>query len=358
MYSTLERFRIAARGGKPDRVPVAFLAGGDFISWFAGYSTANSIEYWKGDYETKLAAQISLVKTFKDAIFWPGIWPDYGPVVEASALGCDVIFPQDSSPHILTSSLKRLDAVEQLEAPDPRHDGLMPKVLEGYEYMKEKIPKELSESHGYLDGIAFSMGPADIAALVVGYEQLVLAIAEYPDAAEKLMKVTTRTVIDWIAAQLDVTGEPRLVIVMDDAIGLIKQSSFDKLYLRHINRVYDTYRQTDAVLLFHNCGNVAHLVDRLGEIKATSFNYGPEMGTAKMKAKLEKRMSLLGGLSPWGPLLTGKSPEVEADCSRAIREGSKDGGFTLCTEGSLGVGTHKENIYAAIAAAEKYGKYC
>jgi len=357
MYTPADRFRVAATGGKPDRVPVTFLAGGDAVSWFAGYSGNRAVEYWRGDHATKLAAQLSLVRAFPGAVFLPGIWPDYGPVVEASALGCEVVFPQNGPPHIAPSSLKGLDAVDSLEVPDPLRDGLMPKVLEGYRFMKKSVERELSETHGYLEGIAFSMGPADIAALVIGYEQFVQALVELPDVAEKLIRITTRTAKEWIAAQLEVTGEPKLIVVVDDAIGLIKRSVFDNLYLHHVNSILSPYAGKDAVLLFHNCGNILHLIDSLTQIKATAFNYGPDMGTAMIKTKLGKKISLVGGLSPWGPLLRGSVPEVERDCRRAIEEGSEEGGFALGTEGSIAVGTPRENVQAAIVAAEKYGRY-
>ena len=40
--------------------------------------------------ELKLKTQIKFKRRFSEAILYPGVWPDYGTVVEPSAFGCDI----------------------------------------------------------------------------------------------------------------------------------------------------------------------------------------------------------------------------------------------------------------------------
>ena len=78
----IENILNASNMGKSESVPLALLAGGEYISWFTGMSKS----YYYGDnYKLKLGAQLEFVTKFPEILFWPGLWPDYGSVIEPSS---------------------------------------------------------------------------------------------------------------------------------------------------------------------------------------------------------------------------------------------------------------------------------
>ncbi len=69
----LQRFKVTAKLGIPDQVPVMPLATGHYIAPFA---RIDERDYW-WDPVKKLKAQLNLQDRFPDIMFYPGIWPDY-----------------------------------------------------------------------------------------------------------------------------------------------------------------------------------------------------------------------------------------------------------------------------------------
>jgi len=208
----LERFKVAAKLGVPDQVPVLPFATGHYLAWFAGLKER---DYW-WDPVKKFEAQIKLHERFPDVMFYPGIWPDYSVAVEVSALGCSIYWPENASPQVR----QHVKDIDSIEPPDPQKDGLMPKALETYRYMQDNLPARYMEEYEYLDGWAMSLGPVDIAALTVGYDFLFEKFYTEPEKAHKLLEITTETVIRYIKAQEKIGGKLKRFLIADDAVGL------------------------------------------------------------------------------------------------------------------------------------------
>ena len=195
----LERFLAASRLEEGDHVQAAPFITGHFILWFAGIPDERAVEYWGRDYKKKLYAQLKTIKAFEsfpDVLIWPGVWADFGPAVETSALGCNIIFSDKASP-FPEPVVKDLEAIDRLRIPDPKKDGLMPLALEAYSYMVKKVPPELGERYGYGQW-THALGPSDIAGLCMGYDKFLIGLYRYPDSIQRIMKIAAETTILWI----------------------------------------------------------------------------------------------------------------------------------------------------------------
>ncbi|MEM1525253.1 MAG: uroporphyrinogen decarboxylase family protein, partial [Nitrososphaerales archaeon] len=231
-------FERVAHLQKVDQIPISLLAAGDFIIYFS--KLTNQIDYWGKDYKKKFLAQIKLVKAFPEILFLPGIWPDFNYTIEASALGCKIIFCENAPPKI-ESTLKRFEDIEHLEIPDPHKDGLMPLALEAYQYMIDNLPIDLKNNYGYLDGLAVAMGPTDLASLIAGYERFFSNFYKNPDLIHHLMKITTQTIIEWIEAQCDVTGGKRLIILFEDSISFVSKEQYLKFCNPYLKEIFEKF---------------------------------------------------------------------------------------------------------------------
>jgi len=354
----LDRFITASQLKFADHVPASPFITGHFILWFAGFPEDRAFEYWGRDYEKKIYAQLKTIKAFEafpDVMIWPGVWADFGPAVETSALGCNIIFPDRSSPFPIPA-VKKVEDIDHLRVPDPRKDGLMPLALEAYRYMAKKVPRHLRERYGYGQWV-HALGPSDISGLCMGYDRFLIGIYRYPDSIKRLMKVAAETTLLWIEAQRDAIGSDLLTYISGDTDCFLNPDHFTNFSYPHISDTCKKLKREGNVVLYHNDGDTTHLLDRLKDVGANMFNYGQEMSTATVKKKVGEKMALVGGLNSIGVLLNGEPEEVEEHSKKAIFEGGINGGFVLSNEGGMASHTPWENILAMINSATKYGEY-
>ena len=270
------------------------------------------------------------------------MWADFGVAVETSALGCELVFPENAAPGVKQTPVKKPEDIENLEVPDPKKDGLMPLALETIEYMKRNVPTDLMSAYGYLEGFGISIGPTDLAGLVIGYDRFIVWQLNYPDLIHKAMRIATETVISYIQAQLETSGGANLVIVADDATGFLNRASFERFSFPYVQEVLRKFYRRDKMVLFHSDSDNMAIVDKIKEWPFHIYNYGPRMDAEILKGKLAGRIALIGGLAPLGPLRYGKTEEVDRACKEAMQKGAKGGGFVLSTCGGTAAGTPEE----------------
>ncbi len=355
----LERFLAASRLEATDRVQAAPFITGHFMLWFAGIPEERAFEYWGRDYGKKLGAQLKTIEAFRnrfpDVMLWPGIWADFGPAIEPSSLGCEVVFPERASP-FPQPRIKDLEDIDRLQVPDPEKDGLMPLALEAHRYMVKKIPSSLEKQYGYGQW-THALGPSDIAGLSMGYDRFLIGLYRYPDSIHKLMEIAAETTVAWIEAQRDTIGSDLLTFISGDTDNFLNPVQFKTFSYPYISSVCSKLRKKQNVVLYHNDGDTTHLLDDLGKVEANMFNYGQGMSTAVIKEKVGRKMGLVGGLNSIGAMLNGKAEDVRAEARKAILEGAVGGGFVLSNEGGMASHTPWENIVAMIESARGSERY-
>ncbi len=345
-----QRFETAARGGMPDQVPCMPFLTGHFIAWF---NQMEEGDYW-AEAEPKLAAQLAVQERFPEVMLYPGIWPEYSVVIEASALGGEPTFPRNASPQ-LEPFLKTPDQVMALEPANPHQAGLMPKALETLRYMLDHCPKTWIDQYGYLAGSAIVLGPTDVAGLSRGYDIFGEDIYKRPEVAHHLMDVATDSIINFLKAQAEIGGRFHRFMVADDSIGFISKRHFVEFSQPYIRRIFDAF--PDAIKILHCDANTTHLLDVMADTGMDVFNFDSNMDIALVKQKIGDRICLLGNIAPLTVLLEGSPDEVEAESKRLIDIGKPGGGFIFTAGSGTARGTPADNIEAMIKACQKYGQY-
>jgi len=346
----LQRFKIAAKLGTPDRVPVMPFATGHYLAWFGGLDQK---DYWT-DVVKKLKVQLEFQNKFPDVMLYPGIWPDYGTAVEPSAFGTKIHWPQNGPAMIYPVDIKNIE-----EPADPWKDGLMPKALKDYEYMLRNIPPLYKEKYEYLDGWAISLGPVDIAALSVGYNVLFDKFYTDPKEVHRLLKITTETVIRYVRAQEKIGGKLRRYLIADDSSGLISLQHFKEFILPYMKKIFSVFSY--GIGIFHCDSNTSHLLDSITEIGMDVFNFGPEIDIKEIKDKIGDKVCLLGNIPSTdivkipaaNTLQKGTVEDIYRVCKQLIEIGKPGGGYLLTTGSGMTAGTPLENIEAMIESVNK-----
>jgi uroporphyrinogen-III decarboxylase len=333
-----DHFLTAARGGRPERVPVALIVDSPWMPGFAGMHT---LDFFL-DTRLWLDTHLALLARFPHVVFLPGFWVEYGMANEPSAFGARIVWHPDSPPSLRPLAIPPSEW-PHLPRPDPETDGLMPLVLRRIERLEKG---RLPEPHRIR--FAAARGPLAVAAHVLGTTTLLEATAAEPEATAAALEVFTDTTIAFLRAQLARLREPLGILLLDDLPGMLSPRGFDRLALPFLQRVFDAF--PGRLRLYHNDTPCAHLLPRVGQLHCEVWNFSHEMDITAVRAALP-RMALLGNVAPLATLVRGTPEQVYREARACVEKAAPGGGFILSAGGGLSPGTPAENIDALVRAA-------
>ena len=337
--NVLNRFLQAVNHRQPGQVPVVFWNTSPFVCSLFDVK----VKDYHLDPQLKLKTQLALQKEYPQVMLLPGIYPEFGTVVEASSFGCEVVWFENDAPYV-KPAIKNLQDVVHLKPPNPQKDGLMPRVLEEYRYFWNSLDKRYIDNYGHLDGVAFSMGPTETAALIVGYDLFLLSLYDHPRLIHKLLNVLTDSIIVWLKTQEQVNGRLKRLFIGDHMPTQVSRSHFEEFCFPYLSKVFKEFPY--AIKLYHNEGSISHVLGRIADLGADIFHFGVDISEAKRM--IGYRVCLMGNLDPVNLLLKGTPQEVLAECKRCISIAALGGGYLLSSAGGLAPGTPRENLKAMI----------
>ena len=91
-------------GKKPDGLPTGFIIDSP---WLPGWYGINTLDYYTSD-QLWFEANKKAIETFKDAMFLPGFWSEYGMCTEPSAFGAKCRWENANLPHAAANHLAHL----------------------------------------------------------------------------------------------------------------------------------------------------------------------------------------------------------------------------------------------------------
>ncbi len=333
-------FLTAARGGKPEQVPVALIVDSPWMPGFAGLHT---LDFFL-DTRAWLDTHLRMLARFPDVVFLPGFWVEYGMANEPSAFGARVVWHADSPPSLRPLALPASEW-PHLPRPDPETDGLMPLVLRRLERLEKG---DLPEPHRIR--FAAARGPLAVASHVLGATTFLEATAAEPEATAAALEAFTDTAIAFLRAQLARLREPLGILLLDDLPGMLSPRGFDRTALPCLQRVFDAF--PGLLRIYHNDTPCAHLLPRIGQLHCEAWNFSHEMDIAAVRAALP-RMALLGNVAPLGTLVRGTPEQVYREARACVEKAAPGCGFILSAGGGLSPGTPTENIDALVRAARR-----
>jgi uroporphyrinogen decarboxylase len=338
-----KNFLIAAQGGEPERVPVAFDAHCGFVARAFNIDVLDYFMYpdrW-------LNAHLELLERFPDVVFLPGFWVEYGMASEPSAFGASVVWRHDQAPAIRPLNLPQ-DAWSDLPRPDPFTDGMMALVVQRYWNLEHR--GELPAPHRVR--FVAARGPFTIATHVLGALPFLTAIDD-PGATRAVhdaLDIFTDTTIRFLQAQLSCLREPLGVIVMDDTVGMLSPYLYEQFARPALNRIFGTF--DGMIRVFHNDTPCEHLLPYLPHLDFEVLHVSHMMDIRVVKAALSPRKAVMGNVPPLGVMVYGTPEDVEAEGRAIIERASAGGGLVLAPGGGSNAGTPPENIDALVRATQ------
>jgi uroporphyrinogen-III decarboxylase len=322
-----------------DQVPVSLIVDSPWIPGYLGISTLDYLtlpEIW-------LEANLRVEEEFPEVIFLPGFWLEMGMAAEPSGFGGKTSFYHHKTPLIHPCCESAADLLG-VEVPDPRTDGLMPIILNVYQYLEPQI-----KDAGHHIKVVAARGPLAIATHLMGVTNFLLGLKLEPAQTAKLLAMTTELVKNWLQAQAEALSEVEGVMVLDDIVGFLSPKDYQQFAHPYLKQIYDAF--PGAVKIFHNDMNNPSSYPYLEELGVNIFNFTHLIDMASVRQAVGDRVCLMGNVAPLDVLAQGTPREVAEQAANCLKTHPGKSGMLLSAGGGVSPDTPGENIRALIAAA-------
>ncbi len=128
------------------------------------------------------------------------LMPWYGTGVLSSSFGVGVNYPEKADPVLDLFIIDEPEKIKDLKPDDFYENPLTAKVLKTIDYFKENSNLPV--------GVTDCQGPLTTALQIVGYENYIYWMHDYPDLIHLLMEKVTEALIDWVKLQKKHAGQP------------------------------------------------------------------------------------------------------------------------------------------------------
>jgi uroporphyrinogen-III decarboxylase len=377
MLSPYERLLLAYLGKQPDQVPVAIppfpIFGVPALEESAGRANPH-YPHW--DKETRIRRSIAFgvdfARQFPELCVVGGVGSGghgdkalHLAQVLAPKLGRSVAFKESmrGGYAYTTPLIEDLSAFDtnDLYVPDLRQEPALETVFQDIEL---RLALEAEAYAGLEDhvttgatGWASTRCVEDVVDQgLVSYKQFLVGMKLWPDKVHTLCRVTTDYVIEQLRLLEGVMGTITKLTIADHCTTFMSWKQAAAFWVPYVTRVNAAFK--GALHIYHNEGQILHLVNLIPEAGFDAYQVGPETDLAAVRAAVGDRLALFGNLDPVYTLPSASPTDVDAACKHAITSGGRDGGFILSTGGGPPrSGAPLGNLKAMIRAAAKYGTY-
>jgi uroporphyrinogen-III decarboxylase len=369
IYARGERVAKTKRFETPDRVAVIPAINFRYLLPAIGVKFRD----YYNDPEVMLRSQIlgqkwlmENVKTDAHSITgaWVGGWTDFQNATEASAMGCEVVFPENDIPMVREDGWIRDEKdLLRLEALDTINNGLNSRqILFRREMMKiaEKYPVRFLGGPVFYPGenpalTHTSNGPFTNAAYLMGTTEAFTAILERPDFMRELLRIIVDKTIAWLDyCWAEEKIESRDFAWTDDLAAYLSVKTWQDVLLPFNQRLRDHFDWASM----HMCGHTNHLLEMFTNLlKINEYQgFGWEVDLDKIADIMGGKVVLLGNVNPL--IISNGTPDDVKQAARLVIEKlAPCRGIIIQDGNNIAPGSPVENINAMMEAAEEFGRY-
>lgn len=341
--NSIERVQAAIDLRPPDRVPVD-------LHNFQPAAKAMGVSLAEVFQNGELLAE-AMLKAWRE-FGHDMILLENGTACNAQACGVEVVYRDNAAPAAHKPILKRLEDVEKLEVPDPDTTFPMSEVIKATRILSREIGDQ-----AWIVARA-DQGPMDLAAQLIGIQELMLAIAleEQPELIHQLLDFSRRVATRYAYALIEAGGRSTSIGEPIAGPDLLSPKHYRKYPFIHEKRMVDELKQAGIILANHICGNTIPIIDDFVATGAQILEIDHKTDKQRAKDAARHKSCLLGPINT-SLLLEGTPQEVEDACREAIEIMAPDSGFILGPGCAMDPDVPADNIHALVEAAKKYGRY-
>ena len=344
--NSLERVRLAAKGGIGDRVPVGpYLAG-----WTAKRAGISFSDYCTDGRAMARAQLLAWDELRQDIIF-----PDSDNYYLAEGFGSRTNIHEKEIPTLVQPAMDGFDHVYDLEVPDPYLDGRMPVILDAIEEIHSRVGDEVCIR-------VPGTGPFSVASFLVGVERFLLEMALIQSGTDETRRETVKRMLDLTTSALVRFGLAELkagahLLQCGDSLAsctVISPDMYRTWVLPKHQQIFRAWKEAGALTLLHICGDNTRSLDLLAQTGADIIAIDHSVDLRLAKQRIGDRVCLIGNIDPVSTMLRGSVAEVEQTARACLEASAPGGGYILGTGCEVPPDTPIENIQALIRVGQSH----
>jgi hypothetical protein len=258
-------------------------------------------DYFKDPY-TSLEIQIESIRQHLELInddYVPFLFPYFGACAQSSGFGGKVIFYNDKDPWLAEKVIKDVRDIDKLKKPDVENAGLMKGVFKLMRIWKREV-KDLLPI-----GLTDYQGPLSIAIDLMGVQEFLLGINDFPKKIKNLLEIITDYLVDSITISYKIIGERENVyfngMYISHGYGKVTLSEDSLAFISP--EICKEFLKPCSEKIFHEvgggvvhwCGNGLYNLDEVLKIKELKGSNNSSLGDLKIieeqnKVSIDKKI--------------------------------------------------------------------
>jgi len=229
--------------------------------------------------------------------------------VEAEAFGSKVKFDKWEVPTVVGTVIDTEEDAKNLIVPaiGSGRTGICVKAIE--------IAKRLVADRPVLAG---AIGPFSLSGRLMGMTEIMVKSLIEPKITHIVLGKATEFIKKYCLA-MKKAGADGLVIA-EPAAGLLSPALCDEFSSEYVKEIIDTLQSENFIVIYHNCGNTAVLIETILSAGARAYHFGDAVDIKEILEKMPKDIPVMGNLSPAEYLLGGTPQLVEAATKEMLQK--------------------------------------
>ena len=328
----------ALRRKKRDRVPTTVLIG-PYCSRLTSYSVKEILTDARKSAEAHLA--------FHDR-FNPDSLIVYNDIyLEAEAVGCELVFPEDNISHPKRALLEDKTQLTRLRVPDPQKDGRIPYFIEVCQRVSAQVRETTAMGLGH-------SGPWNIAMHLRGAEALLMDTITDPKFVHELMKFATEVVREMGDALIEAGFSPSLGEAAASC-SLISPYIYQEFIGPYHKELCSYFRSKKRFMSLHICGKIDPIMEDIIEtgIYLLSLDAGSSL---QELTQLAGRKLVIMGNVPTTHFSSGTRTEMETSIRQCIDTAAAGSGYILASGCEIPFDSTEDRIEHFFEYSRQYGR--
>jgi uroporphyrinogen decarboxylase len=257
----------------------------------------------------------------------------------------------DGMPWYLEGTVKTVEDIKSLHAPDPGDEGPYMTAKEIIRLVREELAVG-----------AVVEGPFSRSWFPMGFETYVKMLYTEPDVIRGLIEMVTEYFTEqgktFIDHGVDVIWMPDDLAMVDGPF--LSPASFRKFIFPYMKKMVDAFHKKGAKVLIHTDGQIMPIIEDLIE---TGFDgVHPIERKAGMSLKLVKEkygddLTFIGNVNAKTVLQQGPKEAIKEQVIECLKTAARGGGYILASDHSIHEGIPSDNVKFMFKTAKQLGKY-
>ena len=305
--------------------------------WLPGWYGISILQYFSSE-RLWFDANMHAFKTFPEVIFFPGFWSEFAMCTEPSAFGAKMIWTENDLPHA-EKIINDIAEADNIKEPNPKTDGLLPFIIQRLVSQHHEIQKADHEIR-----FAIARGPLNIASILMGSTELMMAMMMDPERTHRLLEKITSFTVNWLQLQKETFTSVEGILVLDDIVGFIGDDECRNFAVPYLKRIFSAF--DSRINFFHNDAQGLISTPYLKEININLYNFSFEHSLQEIRELAGPGITLLGNLPPRDVLAAGTPDQVFDETRKMYRSIGDKSRIVWSVGGGMPPGVSSENICA------------